>query len=470
MEERHDEDYFVKRKLPEADEKKKPDSVTSDAPSRKSSQKIKVRKRKLFEDINEAEKRRKTNLPQENKSRTPMKKGEGAGNAKALEKKGIIKDFFTFSDEYKAGNVDMPFLIILLMLLAFGVVMTFSASYAYAAKAFGDSYYFVEKQIIFAVFGLFTIVAVTLFPIKTYKVITYVLLAAVIILLIAVLLVGSSGGGAQRWLNIPGLGRFQPSELAKTIIVMYLAMFMTEHSKEIESKTLKKSFLYGVLLPGLFILLIGGLVVLEKHFSGLIIICSIGAAMMYMGGAKLRFIIPIALAAIAIIITAILTIGYSSNRIEIWLDPWKDPGGAGWQTIQGLYAIASGGIFGVGLGNSRQKYGYVSQPQNDFIFTIVCEELGFIGAFALITLFLLLIWRGFVIARNSPNRYTYLVVAGFMAKILLQVAFNIAVVTNIFPNTGISLPFFSSGGTSLVVQMAEMGVVLSISRYSKQKR
>ncbi|MBQ8005374.1 MAG: FtsW/RodA/SpoVE family cell cycle protein, partial [Clostridia bacterium] len=150
--------------------------------------------------------------------------------------------------------------------------------------------------------------------------------------------------------------------------------------------------------------------------------------------------------------------------------PWSDPKNSGWQTIQGLYTIASGGIFGVGLGNSRQKFGYVSEPQNDFIFTIVCEELGFIGAIAVMLLFFILIWRGFTIARHSPNRFTYLIVMGLMVKVALQVCFNIAVVTNTIPNTGISLPFFSSGGTSLVVQMAEMGIILSISRYSHNKK
>ena len=228
--------------------------------------------------------------------------------------------------------------------------------------------------------------------------------------------------------------------------------------------------LYGMIFPGLIILFIGGLVVLEKHFSGLIILCCIGFAVMVLGGTKIKHIAILGIAALAIIAALILLTGYSSTRIDIWRDPWSYPRDGGWQTIQGLYAIASGGIWGQGLGNSNQKYGYVSEPQNDFIFTIVCEELGFIGAMVVMVLFFLLIWRGFTIARHSPNRFTYLIVMGLMTKVALQVGFNIAVVTNTIPNTGISLPFFSSGGTSLLVQMAEMGIVLSVSRYAHMKK
>ena len=396
---------------------------------------------------------------------------KAASSSVAVEKTEAEKwKFFSLPKSLKAGSVDMVFLVLLVMLLAIGAVMSFSASYAYAAKKYGDSYYYVEKQLIFMFLGAVGIVMVTLFPLKTYKIVTWAVFGTSIVLLLLVLVMGAERGGARRWLEIPGLGLFQPSELAKSALVMILALYMSRFGDEVQTPGFKKSFLYGIVYPGLIIALIGGLVVLEKHFSGLIILCCIGLAVMVLGGSKFSFIIPMGLAAAGLIAVLILFTGYSSSRIDIWLDPWAYPQDGGWQTIQGLYAIASGGIWGQGLGNSNQKYGYVSEPQNDFIFTIVCEELGFIGAMAVMVLFFLLIWRGFTIARRSPNRFTYLIVIGLMVKIALQVGFNIAVVTNTIPNTGISLPFFSSGGTSLIVQMAEMGIVLSVSRYSYIKK
>lgn len=442
------EDYFVRRSVSDSDNNKR---VPADSDG----------KRYDMEAYTESE----NIVP----VRTRVKKKKELPEEVALtqsQRNALVK----IPEAFSAGSVDMVFLVLLVVLLAFGAVMTFSASYAYGDKFYNDSYYFVEKQLMFMLFGGIAIMLVTLFPLKTYRILTYFIFGFAIILLLLVLVIGVERGGARRWLLIPGLGQFQPSELGKTAVVMMLALYMSKYHAEVESRRHMKSFIFGVLIPGAITLLIGGLVVLENHFSGLIIIFCIGACVMVMGGSKMRFLIPIGLAALALVGLAIMLKGYSSSRITTWLDPWSDPSDSGWQTIQGLYSIASGGIFGVGLGNSRQKYGYVSEPQNDFIFTIVCEELGFVGALAVIVLFFLLIWRGFVIARHSPNRFTYLIVMGLMFKIAFQVGFNIAVVTNTIPNTGISLPFFSSGGTSLLVQMAEMGIVLSISRYSRQKK
>lgn len=463
------EDYFVKRSVGTEKnmENKNPTARNTDSNATvKNDASAPVKKVRIEPDS------RKTLVPKKaavteavQEETAPLTKEE-----KKLERRLAIEKFVKVPEGYKAGNVDMVFLVLLILLLAFGAVMSFSASYAYAAKKYGDSYYFVERQLLFTFFGAIGIVAVTLFPLKTYRVITYCVFGFAIILLLLVLVKGSTRGGAKRWLEIPGFGSFQPSELGKTALVMALSMYLARFSEKVESQNLKTSFMYGIVIPALFIGLIGGLVVLEKHFSGLIIICCIGLCQMVLGGSKLRFIIPIGIVAAAAIAVFILFTDYSSTRIDVWIDPWSDPGDTGWQTIQGLYTIASGGVFGVGLGNSRQKYGYVAEPQNDFVFTIVCEELGFLGAVAVMLLFLLLIWRGFVIARNAPNRFTYLIVMGLMVKIALQVIFNIAVVTNTIPNTGISLPFFSSGGTSLLVQMAEMGIVLSISRYSRNPK
>lgn len=370
----------------------------------------------------------------------------------------------------KAKNIDMVFLVVLIMLLGFGAVMNFSASYAYATYKNLSSYYFLERQLMFIFFGFIAAAIVTLFPLETYKTVTFAVYGIAIILLLLVLVVGETHGGAKRWLNIPLLGQFQPSELGKTAVVMMLALYFSAFGDRVTDKNNKKAFLYGILIPGLILGIIGGIVAFEPHFSGLIIICCIGATVMILGGTKLRFIIPIAIVAAVGIFIIIKYTDYAHDRLAYWLDPWEDASGKGWQTIQGLYAIASGGVFGVGLGNSRQKYGYVSEPQNDFVFTIVCEELGFVGALIVILLFAVLIWRGFVIARHAPSRFTALIVYGLMTKVAIQVIFNIAVVTQLFPNTGIALPFFSSGGTAMLMQMAEMGIVLSVSRYSNHRK
>jgi cell division protein FtsW len=214
-----------------------------------------------------------------------------------------------------------------------------------------------------------------------------------------------------------------------------------------------------------------GLIALQPHLSGLMIVGMIGVAVMFLAGTRLKWLfIFVGVIAVAGVLF-ISFFGYTMDRIEIWLHiDEMDPLGQAWQTLQGLYAIGSGGFFGLGLGSSRQKYGYVSQPQNDFIFTIICEELGFVGAFALMFLFVLLIWRGIKIGQNAPDKFCALTVWGLTFKIALQVLMNIAVVTNSMPNTGISLPFFSAGGTSQILQIFEIGIILSISRFSSIKK
>ena len=224
-------------------------------------------------------------------------------------------------------------------------------------------------------------------------------------------------------------------------------------------------------MPMMIIGLICGLVALERHISGLMIIGMLGVAVMFMGGTRIKWLAMFGGIIVVAGVFLILVSSYAQERVAIWWNIEEaDPLGSAWQTLQGLYAIGSGGLFGVGLGNSTQKYGYVSEPQNDFIFTIVCEELGFFGALMVITLFALLLWRGFKIASKCPDKFSALVVYGLTTKIALQTILNIAVVTNSMPNTGISLPFFSSGGTALMLQIFEMGIILSISRYSYVKK
>lgn len=370
------------------------------------------------------------------------------------------------------NGIDMRFLIYVIVLLCFGAVMSYSASYVYAKQQYGDPSYFFVRYIIFSLVSIVLTVPFVIYARprfwKSFGIASY---AVSVFLLLLVPVIGSDGGGATRWLDLK-IVTVQPSEIAKMAVVVMLALFMSEYEDKIISvKRRGGSFRFGVLFPCLIFGSVCALVALEKHISGLMIIGMIGIAVMYMGGTRPKWIFLI-IGAIAVAgCVLILVSSYAQDRVNTWLNIDEvDPLGSAWQTLQGLYAIGSGGIFGTGLGNSRQKYGYVSQPQNDFIFTIICEELGFFGAVAVITVFTLLVIRGFKIAANAPDKFTSLMVFGLTFKVALQVILNIAVVTNSMPNTGISLPFFSSGGTSLALQTFEMGMILSVSRFSTNKK
>ena len=371
------------------------------------------------------------------------------------------------------GPVDIPFLLIVVALAVFGAIMAYSASSVYAAQYHDDSAYYVKRHLFyllvaFAVTAVFVIKARPWFW-RMFGVCAYIIS---VILLLLVLVIGSSyGSGATRWISIGPIS-VQPSEIAKMAVILVIALVMTKHEKQIAARQkFGGQFRYGVLYPMCIFGFICVLVMLEHHLSGIIIIGLLGIVTMFLGGTdKKWFFIIFGVGAVAVLLVLLVS-DYAQARVITWLNiDAVDPLGAAWQTLQGLYAIGSGGFFGVGLGNSRQKYGYVSQPQNDFIFTIVCEELGFIGAVLVVVLFGLLVWRGFRIASKAPDKFTALVAYGLTAKVALQTILNIAVVTNSMPNTGISLPFFSSGGTSLILQIFEMGIVLNISRYSYQKR
>ena len=370
------------------------------------------------------------------------------------------------------GGIDMWFMLIVLILLSFGAVMSYSASAVYAERYYDSSTYFLWRYLLFALISIIGTVPFIIYARpwfwRLFGVCAY---GVSVIMLLLVLLIGKTGGGAQRWIVI-GPITIQPSEIAKMAVVLVLALYMSKYEKRITSdQKFGGSFKYGVVGPAIIFGFICGLVALEKHISGLMIIGMIGIAVMFMGGTRLRYIFLI-IGAIAVAgVLLILVSDYAQERVFTWIHlESADPLDSAWQTWQGLYAIASGGLFGRGLGNSQQKYGYVSEPQNDFIFTIICEELGFFGALAIVVLFSALVWRGFKIAASAPDKFSSLVVYGLTFKVALQVIMNIAVVTNSMPNTGVSLPFFSSGGTSLAVQLFEMGIILSISRYSIQKR
>ena len=365
---------------------------------------------------------------------------------------------------YKS-EVDRIFLLLVISLLCMGTVMIFSASYANALEFFGDSYYFAKKQIIFALFGIAVMIAASYFA--KYTILekwTVLFFAGVLILNYLTPFIGKVTNGAPRWFPLPFIGTVQPSELLKLAVVLLFAFYITRIGDKM------KTFVWGIGVPGIIIISIIGAMYLQSHFSGLIIIAAICAFIIFIGEAPIKWLVGFA-ATGAIGVAGIINFTeYASSRVQMWQDPFQDPSGAGYQIIQSLYAIGSGGLTGLGWGQSRQKYLYLPEPQNDFIFSIICEEMGFVGALLIISLFIVLIWRGFVIAYHAPNKFSSLVVMGIIIKVAIQFLLNIAVVTNTVPNTGISLPFFSYGGTALIVLMFEMGIILSISRYSYEEK
>ncbi len=370
------------------------------------------------------------------------------------------------------GGIDRPLLIIIILLLCFGTVMVFSSSFAAAYKDKGDSYHYIKRQIGFVAVGFLLMLGISRIDYRFMRKLTVLGFILCTVLLIFVPIKGIASGQAVRWIKLPIVGRFQPSEPMKTMLVLMLAHYFATYQEKItDYRDFKTSSLWGDLYPYLIVGFVCFLVALEKHFSGVIILFLIGTIVIFAGGARKFWLIVTAGAGTVIVSVAILFTGYAKKRIDMWIHPENYTGlDEIYQTLQGLNAIGSGGFLGVGLGNSYQKYNYVPEPQNDFIFSIVCEELGFVGAIAVIILFVLLVWRGFVIAMKSPDTFTTLVVIGIIGKVGLQAILNIAVVTAVIPNTGITLPFFSYGGTALILLLIEMGIVLSISRFSYQNK
>ncbi|MBR5782672.1 MAG: putative lipid II flippase FtsW [Clostridia bacterium] len=361
----------------------------------------------------------------------------------------------------KLGGIDLPFLILVLCLLGFGLVMVCSASYVSAYYTYGDSFYFFRRQLFFALGGL-VIMLVIAFGLKPDWLRKRTMIILVIALILAVLVlipgVGIKVNGARRWLGVGGL-RLQPSEVVKFAMIVFLSSYVARNYER-----LKK---FNSLLPAvLTLVLFTGLVAIETHISGAILIFCVGVIMLLIGGMSIRTFLTFGGVGVGAITLIVLFTDYAKERINTWLDPFLDPLGDGFQTIQSLYAISSGGLGGLGLGQSRQKHLYLPEPHNDYIFSIICEELGFIGALVVILLFVLLIWRGFTIAFHHKDRFSSMLVIGIVSRVAIQAIFNMMVVTNLFPSTGISLPFFSYGGTALVILMAEVGIVLRISRES----
>lgn len=361
------------------------------------------------------------------------------------------------------GPMDTYFLIIVLIMVVLGLIMMFSASYANAFYLKNNSLFYISRQLPAALLGIFVMIVASHVDYRIFRPLSIIIYAVSILLLIIVLFMPPLNN-ARRWIFI-GPFNFQPSEIAKFAVVIFFASLICMNFQKMNT------FKYGI-LP--FVIALAPIVLLmlqEPHLSGTVLILSLGVVMMFIGGTDIRWFVLGAIgfgAAIFVVIIDpdILTAlaHYAGDRVTVWMDPFSDPQGKGFQTVQSLYAIASGGLKGTGIGGSRQKYLYLPEPYNDFIFAVICEETGFLGATIVICLFAMLVWRGFAIAARCPEKFGSLVAAGLSTQVGIQTLLNIAVVTNTLPNTGISLPFFSYGGTSLVMLLGEMGIILSISR------
>lgn len=378
--------------------------------------------------------------------------------------KRIRKRFQIFSVR---SGMDLPFLFLVLVLLIIGLIMMFSASYANAYyRHNGNSYFFISKQAVFAVLGVFIMIAVSYFDYHHFHEFAVPVLLLSYALLVLVRFMRPING-VHRWIDLGPIGQFQPSEIAKFAIVLVFAHLISLNFNRMGT------FRYGVLPYALILGTTAALLMWEPHVSATVIIVLLGGILLFIGGVKLRWFVgalSVIGAGVVYLVLFAKEYAYANERITAWLDPFSNATpqliADTWQTRQSLYAIGSGGLLGLGLGQSRQKFLYLPEPQNDFVFAIVCEELGFIGALIIIILFAMLIWRGISISLRAKDKFGMLLGIGIVVQVGLQVILNIAVVTNTIPNTGISLPFFSYGGTSLVILLAEMGVVLSISRTS----
>jgi cell division protein FtsW len=361
----------------------------------------------------------------------------------------------------RMGSMDIPFFILVLVLLSFGLVMLFSASYAFAYYNYQDSFHFIKKQAVFAVGGFIAMIFFSFVNYKVYKKYVFVIFIIATILLIVVLFMPPLNG-AKRWIIFPG-GNFQPSEIMKFAVIVLFSHFIASNYEKMQT------FTCGVVPFIAVIALVAVLMLLQPHLSGTVLIVLISLSMMLVGGTKIRYFV-IAVGAVGVMVVGIVFvkgIDYVQQRLAGWFNPFLDPRGDTFQTMQSLLSIGSGGVLGLGLGSSRQKYLYLPEPQNDFIFSIVCEELGLIGAIIVISLFALLIYRGFIIASKAPDKFGAMLCIGLTLQIGIQAMLNIAVVSNTIPNTGISLPFFSYGGTALLMQLCQMGIILNISRHSR---
>lgn len=356
-------------------------------------------------------------------------------------------------------SVDIPFLLLLLTLLAVGLTMLYSASAAQSAydTRYATTTRYLQKQLVCGVIGLVAMFIASRIPAEFWLKVAWPLYSISIVLLLSVLVFGESVNGAKRWINIAGV-QFQPSEIAKFTLILLFAKLTWGFGGY------AKTFRYGVLGFGAALLGILVPLALEKHLSAIMLMGLVAVVMMFVAGTSLKWLGMGAGFAGVFVLVYTRLMGYAGDRVTAWLHPEQDPSDTGYQILQSLYAIGSGGLFGLGFGKSRQKYMYLPFQYNDYIFAIICEELGFVGAMGIILLFVLLILRGYWIALQARDRFSTVLAAGIITLIGVQVVLNLGVVTNLLPSTGIAMPFFSYGGTALAVNLGEMGIVLSISR------
>lgn len=366
---------------------------------------------------------------------------------------------------------DYTLLFVVIFLIAFGLIMIYSTSSYEATGELGDSTYYLRHQFTATLAGVVVMVMTILVDYHRWEKYAFVGMAVSIVLIFLVLTpMGVEVNGARRWIRVAGSLRFQPAEIVKIAVILFCASMITHFSKK-KLATLKGAFIV-IAAPAIMAVLLWKV---TDNLSSGIIVGGIAIVMLFVADSDYKKYIVVVLVAVAagfILVyaaTHIQSDSFRMGRIAVWLDPEKDPDGIGFQTLQALYAIGSGGVFGKGLGGSMQKLGFLPEAQNDMIFSIICEELGLFGAFAVILLFVLLIWRCMVIANNAPDLFGALLVVGVMAHFAIQVVLNIAVVTNTMPNTGISLPFISYGGTSEMFLMAEIGLVLNVSKQIRLK-
>lgn len=367
---------------------------------------------------------------------------------------------------HPAGDtVDYPFLILVLLLLAVGLTMLYSASSAQSQydTGYAISTRYLQKQGVCAIVGLGAMYAFSRIPVGLWHRLAWPMYGASIVLLLLVLAAGQEVNGARRWITIAGI-QFQPSEVAKFTMIVLFARLTRRFGPE------AKKFRFGVLGFGTALLGILVPLALEKHLSAILLIGMVAVVMMFVAGTNSKWLLAGAAAAAVFVIVYIRFMGYAGDRVTAWLHPEADPGDTGYQILQSLYAIGSGGVFGLGFGKSRQKYLYLPFQYNDYIFAICCEELGLLGALAIIALFAAMIFRGYWIALHGADRFSTVLASGLVTLIAVQTLLNLCVVTNLLPSTGIALPFFSYGGTALAVNLGEMGIVLQISRYRNHRK
>lgn len=369
------------------------------------------------------------------------------------------------NSRYIKRKWDMSLLVTVIFLVCFGLVMIYSTSSYEAAMKFGDSTFYLKRQLLATVLGIIVMFFTASFDYHRwgkYAILAYI--ATIICIVLVLTPIGIEANGARRWIGV-GSFSFQPAELAKLSIILFFAFFLSKKPTLVNKLgTSVAMLIYAALISGL-------IVVITKNLSSAIIVMGIAYIMILVTSKKSRWFVFIAVLAFAAMVAVLfLAGGFRLERIRVWLEPEKYAQDGGFQTLQALYALGSGGLFGKGLGQSVQKLGFVPEAQNDMVFSIICEELGIFGGIAIIILFGFMIWRLMSIANNAEDLFGTLIAVGVLAHIAIQVVLNIAVVTNTIPNTGITLPFISYGGTSTVFLMAEMGLALSVSKGKKVKR